>query len=84
MSHMTREREMLVDAALRRANRAHQAYKLARDFRQAIQEESPHYPQADGGYALRRALMAETAACAEWRIALDAHHDLIVKGKRPE
>lgn len=80
---MTEERALLTDIWMEKVRSTFETYKRARDFRQHAQDEAPHLPQADGGFAFRRALIAETAALTEYSRALETHHNLIVKGERP-
>lgn len=81
---MTAERERLCDLWRERVGVSLEAYRRARDFRQAIQDEMPHIPQPDGGLAFRQALRAESVARSEhWR-TLRIFTDVSVHGKRPE
>lgn len=80
---MTMERAVLCDSWLTKVNATYAAYRRARDHRQEIQDEAPHLPQSDGGFAFRRALSAETHALSEYREALSRHYQIIVEGRLP-
>lgn len=81
---MTQERSILADWWMEKQRAAYEVYRRARDYRQQIQDEAAHLPQADGGYAFRRALIAESNALVEYRHALGVHYQIIVSRKRPE
>lgn len=81
---MTLERATLVDWWMEKQRAAYETYRRARDYRQQIQDEAAYLPGSDGGMVFRRALIAETAALAEYRHALGVHYKIIVERKRPE